>query len=462
MTPVASADSAKLSASSQPLSPEELRKMNAYWCAANYLSVGQIYLYANPLLREPLKLEHIKPRLLGHWGTTPGLNFMYVHFNRVIKKYDLNVIYICGPGHGGPGMVANAYLEGTYTELYTSIQQNEEGMRKLFKQFSFPGGIPSHAAPETPGSIHEGGELGYALVHAYGAVFDNPDLLACCVVGDGESETGPLATSWHSNKFLNAARDGAVLPILHLNGYKIANPTVLGRLSDEELTHLFTGYGYKPYFVEGQEPESMHQLMAATLDTVIEEIHTIQNEARAKRSATLPVWPMIILRTPKGWTGPKFVDGKPVEGTWRAHQVPVADLELKPEHVTILEDWMKSYRPEELFDESGKLIQELAELAPKGDRRMSSNPHANGGLLLKDLLMPDFQKYAVPVAKPGTETAESTKVLGTFLRDVMKLNKQPRNFRVFGPDETASNRDAAASAHRRAPVARRACYGGLE
>jgi len=440
MTPVASADSAKLSASSQPLSPEELRKMNAYWCAANYLSVGQIYLYANPLLREPLKLEHIKPRLLGHWGTTPGLNFMYVHFNRVIKKYDLNVIYICGPGHGGPGMVANAYLEGTYTELYTSIQQNEEGMRKLFKQFSFPGGIPSHAAPETPGSIHEGGELGYALVHAYGAVFDNPDLLACCVVGDGESETGPLATSWHSNKFLNAARDGAVLPILHLNGYKIANPTVLGRLSDEELTHLFTGYGYKPYFVEGQEPESMHQLMAATLDTVIEEIHTIQNEARAKRSATLPVWPMIILRTPKGWTGPKFVDGKPVEGTWRAHQVPVADLELKPEHVTILEDWMKSYRPEELFDESGKLIQELAELAPKGDRRMSSNPHANGGLLLKDLLMPDFQKYAVPVAKPGTETAESTKVLGTFLRDVMKLNKQPRNFRVFGPDETASNR----------------------
>jgi len=440
MTPVASADSAKLSASTQPLSPEELRKMNAYWCAANYLSVGQIYLYANPLLREPLKLEHVKPRLLGHWGTTPGLNFIYVHFNRVIKKYDLNVIYICGPGHGGPGMVANAYLEGTYSELYTGIQQNEAGMRELFKQFSFPGGIPSHAAPETPGSIHEGGELGYALVHAFGAVFDNPDLLACCVVGDGESETGPLATSWHSNKFLNAARDGAVLPILHLNGYKIANPTVLGRLSDEKLTHLFTGYGYKPYFVEGQEPESMHQLMATTLDMIIKEIHTIQNEARTKRSATLPVWPMIILRTPKGWTGPKFVDGKPVEGTWRAHQVPVADLELKPQHLIILEDWMKSYRPEELFDESGRLIQELSDLAPRGDRRMSSNPHANGGLLLKDLLMPDFRKYAVPVAKPGAETAESTRVLGTFLRDVMEENKQSRNFRVFGPDETASNR----------------------
>ena len=440
MTPVATADSASLSVSNQPLSPEELRKMNAYWRAANYLSVGQIYLYANPLLREPLKLEHVKPRLLGHWGTTPGLNFIYVHFNRLIKKYDRNVIYVCGPGHGGPGMVANTYLEGTYTELYSSIQQNEEGMRKLFKQFSFPGGIPSHDAPETPGSIHEGGELGYSLAHAYGAVFDNPDLVACCVVGDGEAETGPLATSWHSNKFLNPVRDGAVLPILHLNGYKIANPTVLGRLKDEELTQLFTGYGYKPYFVEGDEPEPMHQLMAAALDTVIEEIRAIQRETRSKGSSGLPVWPMIVLRTLKGWTGPKFVDGKPVEGTWRAHQVPVADLDTKPEHLAVLEDWMKSYRPEELFDDNGKLIEELSELAPKGERRMGSNPHANGGLLLKDLLVPDFRQYAVSVPKPGKKTAESTKVLGTFLRDVMKLNLEHANFRVFGPDETASNR----------------------
>jgi xylulose-5-phosphate/fructose-6-phosphate phosphoketolase len=426
--------------SAQPLSAEEFGKMNAYWRAANYLSVGQIYLFANPLLREPLKLEHVKPRLLGHWGTTPGLNFIYVHFNRLIKKYDLNVIYICGPGHGGPGMVANTYLEGTYTELYSGIQQNEEGMRKLFKQFSFPGGIPSHDAPETPGSIHEGGELGYSLAHAYGAVFDNPDLLACCVVGDGESETGPLATSWHSNKFLNPARDGAVLPILHLNGYKIANPTVLGRLRDEELTHLFTGYGYKPYFVEGNEPEMMHQLMASTLNTIIEEIQSIQREARSQRSSKLPLWPMIVFRTPKGWTGPKFVDGKPVEGTWRAHQVPVADLQTKPEHLTILEDWMKSYHPEELFDENGTLIAELADLAPNGNRRMGANPHANGGLLLKDLLMPDFREYAVSVSKPGTTTAESTRVLGTFLRGVMKRNLEPSNFRVFGPDETASNR----------------------
>jgi len=440
MTPVATVDSASLSVSNQPLSPEELRKMNAYWRAANYLSVGQIYLYANPLLREPLKLEHVKPRLLGHWGTTPGLNFIYVHLNRLIKKYDRNVIYICGPGHGGPGMVANTYLEGTYTELYSSIQQNEEGMRKLFKQFSFPGGIPSHDAPETPGSIHEGGELGYSLAHAYGAVFDNPDLVACCVVGDGEAETGPLATSWHSNKFLNPVRDGAVLPILHLNGYKIANPTVLGRLKDEELTQLFTGYGYKPYFVEGDEPEPMHQLMAATLDAVLEEIHAIQREARSKRSSGLPAWPMVVLRTPKGWTGPKFVDGKPVEGTWRAHQVPVADLDTKQEHLAVLEDWMKSYRPEELFDDNGKLIEELSELAPKGERRMGSNPHANGGLLLKDLLMPNFREYAVSVPKPGKKTAESTKVLGTFLRDVMKLNLEHANFRVFGPDETASNR----------------------
>ncbi|PYS55236.1 MAG: phosphoketolase [Acidobacteria bacterium] len=440
MTTAMSADSGKLTISSRPLSPEELRKMNDYWRAANYLSVGQIYLYANPLLRKPLKLEHVKPRLLGHWGTTPGLNFIYVHCNRVIKKFDLNMIYICGPGHGGPGMVANTYLEGTYTELYPRIRQNEEGLRKLFKQFSFPGGIPSHAAPETPGSIHEGGELGYALVHAYGAVFDNPDLVACCVVGDGESETGPLAASWHSNKFLNPARDGAVLPILHLNGYKIANPTVLGRLSDDQLIHLFTGYGYKPYFVEGHEAEAMHQLMAATLDTAVKEIHLIQEETRAKGSAMLPVWPMIILRSPKGWTGPKFVDGKPVEGTWRAHQVPVDDFERKPEHLTILEDWLKSYQPEALFDESGTLIPELAELAPKGNRRMGANPHANGGLLLKDLIMPDFRTYAIPTAKPGTETAESTKALGAFLRDVMKLNQEAGNFRVFGPDETASNR----------------------
>ncbi len=424
----------------QPLSLDELRKMDAYWRAANYLSVGQIYLYANPLLREPLKLEHIKPRLLGHWGTTPGLNFIYVHLNRIIKLYELNVIYICGPGHGGPGMVANTYLEGTYSELYSSVQQNEEGMRRLFKQFSFPGGVPSHAAPETPGSIHEGGELGYALVHAYGAVLDNPDLLACCVVGDGESETGPLATSWHSNKFLNPRRDGAVLPILHLNGYKIANPTILGRLGDEDLTHLFTGYGYKPHFIEGHDPESMHQLMAATLDTVIDEIRTIQSKARAGGSAKLPIWPMIVLRTPKGWTGPKMVDDKPVEGTWRAHQVPVADLQRKPEHMTILEEWMRSYRPEELFDSTGKLVPELAELAPKGNRRMGSNPHANGGLLLKDFVMPDFRKYAVSVTRRGAETAESTKILGAFLRDVMKLNEDQRNFRVFGPDETASNR----------------------
>jgi xylulose-5-phosphate/fructose-6-phosphate phosphoketolase len=440
MTPVASANSPS-PVTSQTLSSDELRKMNAYWRAANYLSVGQIYLYENPLLREPLKIEHIKPRLLGHWGTTPGLNFIYVHFNRLIKKYDLNVIYVCGPGHGGPGMVANTYLEGTYTELYSNIQQNEEGMCKLFKQFSFPGGIPSHAAPETPGSINEGGELGYSLLHAYGAVFDNPDLVACCVVGDGESETGPLATSWHSNKFLNPARDGAVIPILHLNGYKIANPTVLGRLSDEELVHLFTGYGYKPYFVEGHEPEAMHRLMAATLDDVVTQIREIQNESRTQGSApTLPVWPMIILRSPKGWTGPKVVDGKPVEGTWRAHQVPVDDLAKKPGHLKILEDWMKSYRPEELFDEEGKLVAELAELAPKGERRMGANPHANGGLLLKDLIMPDFREYAVEVPKPGTELAESTRVLGGFLRDVMKLNAEAKNFRVFGPDETASNR----------------------
>ncbi len=438
MNPVATAEAPRTS--TQPLSSEELQKMNAYWRAANYLSVGQIYLYENPLLREPLKIEHIKPRLLGHWGTTPGLNFIYVHINRLIKRDDLNVIYITGPGHGGPGLVANTYLEGTYTELYPNIQQNEEGMRKLFKQFSFPGGIPSHVAPETPGSIHEGGELGYSLAHAYGAVFDNPDLLAVCVVGDGEAETGPLATSWHSNKFLNPARDGAVLPVLHLNGYKIANPTLLARLSDDQLTQLFSGYGYKPYFVEGEEPEKMHQLMAGTLDIIMQEIGSIQRDARSQKPQALPVWPMIILRSPKGWTGPKFVDGKPVEGTWRAHQVPVADLQAKPAHIKILEDWMKSYRPEELFDENGKFIPELAELAPKGERRMGANPHANGGLLLKDLLMPDFRDYAVQVHKPGTELAEATRVLGTFLRDVMKRNLEAKNFRVFGPDETASNR----------------------
>ena len=440
MSPLASAGSPGSSIATHPLSAEELRRMNAYWRAANYLSVGQIYLFANPLLREPLKLEHIKPRLLGHWGTTPGLNFVYVHLNRIISVYDLNMIYVCGPGHGGPAMVANTYLEGTYSELFSGIPQNEDGMRKLFKQFSFPGGIPSHAAPETPGSIHEGGELGYALVHAYGAVFDNPDLIVCAVVGDGESETGPLATSWHSNKFLNPARDGAVLPILHLNGYKIANPTVLGRLSDEDLTNLFIGYGYRPYFVEGHDPETMHQLMAATLDAVIDEIHGIQNEARSNGSSKRPTWPMIILRSPKGWTGPKFVDGKPVENTWRSHQVPVADVALKPERLTILEEWMKSYKPEELFEENGRLIPELADLAPKGNRRMGSNPHANGGLLLRDLVMPDFRNYAVSVAKPGSQIAESTKVLGIFLRDVMKSNVESKNFRVFGPDETASNR----------------------
>ncbi len=414
--------------------------MHAYWRAANYLSVGQIYLYANPLLREPLNIEDIKPRLLGHWGTTPGLNFIYVHFNRLIKKHDLNAIYIAGPGHGGPGLVANTFLEGTYSEFYSDIPQTEEGMRKLFKQFSFPGGIPSHVAPETPGSIHEGGELGYSIAHAFGAAFDNPDLLVCCVVGDGEAETGPLATSWHANKFLNAARDGAVLPILHLNGYKIANPTLLGRMDDKELTQLFTGYGYRPYFVEGREPEAMHQKMAHTLDTIVGEIRSIQAAARGGISSGVPAWPMIILRTPKGWTGPKFVDGKPVENTWRAHQVPVADFASHPGHLKILEDWMKSYHAEELFDASGKLVAELAELAPKGDRRMGANPHANGGLLLRDLAMPDFRQYAVSVAKPGIEIAEATRVLGGFLRDVMKLNADSKNFRVFGPDETASNR----------------------
>ena len=436
---------AKARKPAQPLSPEELSKVHAYWRAANFLSVGQIYLYANPLLREPLQLKHIKPRLLGHWGTTPGLNFIYVHFNRLIKKHDLNVIYVAGPGHGGPGLVANTYLEGTYSEVYSHIAQNEEGLQKLFKQFSFPGGIPSHVAPETPGSIHEGGELGYSVAHAYGAALDNPDLLVCCVVGDGEAETGPLAASWHSNKFINPARDGAVLPILHLNGYKIANPTLLGRMDDATLTQLFTGYGYKPYFVEGREPEAMHQLMAHTLDTILEEVRAIQHAARSGKANNLPAWPMpawpmIVLRTPKGWTGPKVVDGKPMEDTWRAHQVPVTDFAKHPDHVKILEDWMKSYKPDELFDKSGKILPEIAELAPSGNRRMGANLHANGGLLLRDLTIPDFRDYAFKVTKPGTEFAESTRALGQLLRDVMRLNAANRNFRVFGPDETASNR----------------------
>lgn len=423
-----------------PLTAEELGKMNAYWRAANYLSVGQIYLLDNPLLREPLKIEQVKPRLLGHWGTTPGLNFIYVHLNRVIKKYDLNTLYIAGPGHGGPGLVANTYLEGTYSEYYPNISQDAEGIKKLFKQFSFPGGIPSHVAPETPGSIHEGGELGYAVSHAYGAAFDNPDLLVACVVGDGEAETGPLATSWHSNKFLNPVHDGAVLPILHLNGYKIANPTVLARISHEELESLFVGYGYKPYFVEGSDPETMHQLMAATLDVVIKEIQEIQQDARNNGFGKRPQWPMIILRSPKGWTGPKEVNGKKTEDSWRSHQVPFADMATNAEHLKLLEEWLKSYKPSELFDETGKLIPELAELAPKGTRRMGDNPHTNGGAVLQDLKMPDFKDYAVQVLKPGTATAEATRVSGQFLRDVMKLNQKQRNFRVFGPDETASNR----------------------
>ena len=420
------------------LPAEELRAMNAYWRAANYLSVGQIYLYDNPLLREPLKLEHVKPRLLGHWGTTPGLNFIYVHINRLIKNHDLNVIYITGPGHGGPGLVANTYLEGTYSEFYPEISQDEEGLKKLFKQFSFPGGIPSHVAPEVPGSIHEGGELGYALLHAYGAVFDNPDLIACCVVGDGEAETGPLATSWHSNKFLNPRRDGAVLPVLHLNGYKISGPTVLARLSNEELTHLLVGYGYKPYFVEGDQPEAMHQLMAGTLDVVLSEIQSIQKDARENGNLHRPQWPMIVLRSPKGWTGPKVVDGKPAEGSFRSHQVPLSGLATKPEHLQQLEEWLRSYKPDELFDERGKLKAEFAELAPKGPRRMSANPHANGGLLLKDLKLPNYRTYAVDVPQPGTVEAEATRVMGRFLRDIMKLN--PDRFRLMGPDETASNR----------------------
>jgi xylulose-5-phosphate/fructose-6-phosphate phosphoketolase len=424
----------------QTLTPQLSKQMDAYWRAANYLSVGQIYLYDNPLLKKPLTLKHIKPRLLGHWGTTPGLNFIYVHLNRVIKERDLNVIYITGPGHGGPGLVANTYLEGTYSEIYTDITQDEEGMRRLFKQFSFPGGIPSHVAPETPGSIHEGGELGYSLAHAFGAAFDNPDLLVACVIGDGEAETGALATSWHSNKFLNPVHDGAVLPILHLNGYKIAGPTVLGRMPDTELDSLFSGYGYHTHFVEGDDPQKMHQRMAATLDAILDEIQDIQNKARTKGFRQRPNWPLIVLRSPKGWTGPKVVDGKPVEGTFRAHQVPMGEMADHPGHVKILEKWMKSYKPEELFDKSGKLVPELAELAPKGHRRMSDNPHANGGLLMRHLRIPNFCDYAVKVPSPGSVDAEATRVQGDLIRDVFKLNSSARNFRIFSPDETSSNR----------------------
>jgi xylulose-5-phosphate/fructose-6-phosphate phosphoketolase len=424
---------------SETLSKNELSLIDAYWRAANYLSVGQIYLYDNPLLKEPLTKEHVKPRLLGHWGTTPGLNFIYAHMNRMIGKHDLDMIYVTGPGHGGPGLVANAYLEGTYSEVYPNISADEAGMKRLFKQFSFPGGIPSHVAPETPGSMHEGGELGYALSHAYGAAFDNPNLIVTCVVGDGEAETGPLATSWHSNKFLNPATDGVVLPILHLNGYKIANPTVLARVSHEELDHLFRGYGYIPYFVEGDEPAVMHELMATTLETVLAEIRRIKAEASGNPGRR-PRWPMIVMRTPKGWTCPKEIDGRRTEGYWRAHQVPMGEMHENPGHIRILEEWMKGYRPEELFDAKGALVPELAALPPKGDRRMSANPHANGGLLLRDLRMPDFHDYAVDVPSPGATMAESTRIMGQFLRDIMKLNDEARNFRLFSPDENNSNR----------------------
>jgi xylulose-5-phosphate/fructose-6-phosphate phosphoketolase len=420
------------------LAPEELEQIDAYWRAANYLSVGQIYLLDNPLLRESLAPQHCKPRLLGHWGTTPGLNFIYAHMNRVIRSWDLDAIYVIGPGHGGPAIVANAYLEGTYTEVYRSITRDTDGLRQLFRQFSFPGGIPSHVAPETPGSIHEGGELGYALSHAYGAAFDNPDLIVCCVVGDGEAETGPLATSWHSNKFLDPVRDGVVLPILHLNGYKIANPTVLARIPEDELRALMEGYGHHPYFVSGDDPTLMHQQMAAAMDAVITEIHEIQRAARDGGVTERPRWPMIVLRSPKGWTGPKEVDGLPSEGSWRAHQVPFGEVRTNPEHLALLEGWLRSYRPEELFDADGALVAELAELPPRSYRRMSANPHANGGLLLRDLALPDFRDYAVEVPTPGATTAEATRVLGTFLRDVVDRNRE--TFRIFGPDETASNR----------------------
>jgi xylulose-5-phosphate/fructose-6-phosphate phosphoketolase len=425
-----------------PLPPRQLQKLDAYWRAANYLSVGQIYLRDNPLLEEPLQREHIKPRLLGHWGTTPGLNMLYVHLNRLIKQNDLNMIFVTGPGHGGPGLVAQTYLEGSYTERYPAIERNRAGMRRLFRQFSWPYGVPSHVSPDTPGSIHEGGELGYSLAHAFGAAFDNPDLIVACVVGDGEAETGALATSWHSNKFLNPARDGAVLPILHLNGFKIANPTILARISREELVDLFRGYGYEPHFVEGSDPATVHQELAATLDVILARIRSIQQAARAKSAATTverPRWPMLIFRTPKGWTGPKTVDGLPVEGTWRAHQVPIAQFD-KPGHIAQLGAWLKSYRPEELFDGTGQFCHELAAIAPTGHRRMGCNPHANGGELLKPLLMPDFRDHAVAINAPGSVEAESTRVLGSFLREVMRLNLDNRNFRLFGPDETASNR----------------------
>ena len=424
------------------LSPDLLQKMDAYWRAANYLSVGQIYLQDNPLLEEPLTLKNIKPRLLGHWGTTPGLNFLYVHLNRLIKENDLNMMYVIGPGHGGPGIVAQTYLEGSYTERYPAIERSRNGLQRLFRQFSWPYGIPSHVAPETPGSIHEGGELGYSLTHAYGAAFDNPDLIVACVIGDGEAETGALAASWHSNKFLNPARDGAVLPILHLNGFKIANPTVLARIGRQELSDLLQGYGYDPHFVEGCDPMVVHQSLAGTLDMILARIRAIQDDARSLKETQNPKrprWPMIVFGTPKGWTGPKFVDGKPVEGTWRAHQVPIADF-TNPEHLAQLEEWLKSYRPHELFDERGKLREEFATLAPTGHRRMGSNPHANGGELLQPLSMPHFHEYAVDVARPGSVRAEATRVLGGFLRDVMKFNLAKQNFRLFGPDETASNR----------------------
>ncbi|MGB8490095.1 MAG: phosphoketolase family protein [Bacteroidales bacterium] len=430
----------KVSEKSNTLSQDLLRKMNAYWRAANYLSVGQLYLRDNPLLREPLKMSHVKSMLLGHWGTTPGQNFIYVHLNRIIKKYDLDMFYIAGPGHGGPALVGNTYLEGTYSEIYPNISQDEPGLKKLFKQFSFPGGIPSHVSPECPGSIHEGGELGYSLSHAFGSAFDNPDLIVACIIGDGEAETGPLATAWHSNKFLDPVTDGAVLPILHLNGYKIANPTVLARISHDELDQLLRGYGWIPYYVEGDDPEKMHQLMAGTLDIVIGEIRQIQSNARNNNDTTRPRWPMIVFNSPKGWTGPKEVDGLQIEGTFRAHQIPIQVDSEYPAHLKLLENWMKSYKPEELFDNNGRFLSELAELAPKGERRMGANPHANGGLLLHDLIMPDFRCYAVNVPAPGSVQAADTYVLGEFLRDVVNLNQKQRNFRVFGPDETLSNR----------------------
>jgi xylulose-5-phosphate/fructose-6-phosphate phosphoketolase len=427
----------------QPLAPQLLHKMNAWWRAANYLSVGQIYLMDNPLLRQPLQIAHVKPRLLGHWGTSPGLNFIYVHLNRIINEQDLSVIYVTGPGHGGPALVANTYLEGTYSEFYPKISRDEAGLKRLFTQFSFPGGIPSHVAAETPGSINEGGELGYCLAHAYGAAFDNPELLVACVVGDGEAETGALAASWHSNKFLNPVRDGAVLPILHLNGYKIASASFLSRISRQEIEQLFRGYGYEPHFVEGDDPDVVHQLMAGTLDRVVAEIRQIQTVARNRGFTRRPAWPMIILRTPKGWTGPAQVDGLKTEGSWRSHQVPLANLQKEPAHLQMLEQWLKSYRPEELFDDTGRLVADIAELAPKGTMRMGANPHANGGLLLQELDLPDFRAYAIELSTPGSVMGEATRPLGLFLRDVLKANAGKANFRVFGPDETASNRLAA-------------------